>query len=40
MEVFRCKLCLKYFQSNPYLTSHYKKKHREYYEKEIREKEN
>lgn len=39
-EVFRCVLCFKYFMNNDYLSSHYKKRHRDYYEQELREKEN
>jgi hypothetical protein len=40
IEVFRCKICLKYFANNDYLVTHYKKRHRDFYNQEIREKEN
>jgi hypothetical protein len=40
MEVHKCDLCLKYFQNSAYLITHYKKRHRDYYNAEIREKEN
>ena len=38
--MFRCVLCFKFFANNEYLTSHYMKRHREFYEQEIRKKEN
>lgn len=39
VEVFKCKVCFKYFASDSYLISHYKKRHAEYYLKEIRQRE-
>ena len=39
VEVFKCKVCFKYFASDSYLVSHYKKRHSEYYLKEIRQRE-
>jgi hypothetical protein len=39
IEVFKCKVCFKYFASDSYLIAHYKKRHTEYYMNEIRKKE-
>ena len=39
-EVFRCVLCFKFFANNDFLLSHYRKRHRDYYESELKEKEN
>jgi hypothetical protein len=39
VEVFNGKVCFKYFASDSYLISHYKKRHAEYYLKEIRQRE-
>jgi len=36
VEVFKCKVCFKFFATNSYLITHYKRRHTEYYEKEIR----
>lgn len=32
----KCKLCFKLFASNEYLVTHYKRRHLEYYQNEIR----
>ena len=39
VEVFKCKVCFKYFASDSYLISHYKKRHTDYYVREIRQRE-
>lgn len=39
VEVFKCKVCFKYFASDSYLISHYKKRHTDYYMSEIRKRE-
>ena len=39
-EVFRSLICFKYFANNEFLNTHYKKRHRDYYDEEIKQKEN
>jgi hypothetical protein len=39
VEVFKCKVCFKYFASDSYLINHYKKRHADFYLAEIRRKE-
>jgi hypothetical protein len=39
VEVFKCRVCFKYFANDSYLINHYKKRHSEYYLNEIRKKE-
>ena len=39
VEVFKCKVCFKFFASSSYLVAHYKKRHTDFYLNEIRKKE-
>ena len=37
IEVFKCKICFKYFATNAHLVGHYKKKHADYFKAHIQD---